>query len=249
MLRKINILLEPHRAEKCHYNMASLFHGVLLELVDRNYAEFLHESGYKPFSQFVWEDKETGCWTWTVSFLTEQAWREIGQRLLDDCLGELVLKDKSLRLSVRDRQEEPPVSYSELTRKFYLDENPVRNIKMAFLTPCSFRTGNRYAVFPDVALIYQSLMNKYDAFADEFSIRSKEALQHLAQFTMVRSYHLRSTRYSLEGVKIPSFMGKMELVVTGPETMVSLANLLFGFGRWSGIGIKTALGMGAIHVE
>ncbi|WP_034631404.1 CRISPR system precrRNA processing endoribonuclease RAMP protein Cas6 [Desulfotruncus alcoholivorax] len=249
MLRTVKIVLEPDREEKCHYNMASLFHGILMEKIDRNYAGHLHHSGLKPFSQYLGSEKGDNLWIWTISTLTEQAWQEIGKPLLNDDLTEFILKDKDLRLAVREKREEHPYTYRELTGKYYLNENPKRNIKINFLTPCSFKSANQYAIFPELSLIYKSLMNKYDAFSDQFSLKNDEALQHLCQYTRIRSYYLRSTYYYLEGVKIPSFIGKLDLIISGPETMVSLANLLFSFGEWSGIGIKTALGMGAIKIE
>ncbi|MCR4440863.1 MAG: CRISPR system precrRNA processing endoribonuclease RAMP protein Cas6 [Peptococcaceae bacterium] len=249
MLRTIKIVLEPGREEKCNYNMASLFHGILMERVERSYAAHLHESGLKPFSQFLGCGEGGKTWVWIVNTLTEQAWQGIGEPLLKDDLTELIIKDKDLKLVIKDKKETPPVTYRELTRKFYLEQTPRRIVKIRFLTPCSFKSANQYMIFPDLALIYQSLMNKYDAFADDFSLKNEEALRHLSQNTRIRNYSLRSTSYSLEGIKIPSFIGKLELVISGPETMVSLANLLFSYGEWSGLGIKTALGMGAMGIE
>ena len=249
MLSSVKLILEPVREEKCHTNMASLFHGLLMEIIDHNYAEHLHESGLKPFSQYLGSEKDGKFWHWTVNFLTEQAWQEIGKPLLNDNLTEFVLKDKELRLAIRNKKVEQLVSYRELTERFYLNETPQRNIRISFLTPCSFKSANQYVIFPELFLIYQSLINKYDSFAEEFSVKSGEALQHLAKYTRIRGYNLRSTHYHLAGVKIPSFIGKLDLTISGPETMVSLANLLFRFGEWSGIGIKTALGMGAVRIE
>ena len=61
-------------------------------------------------------------------------------------------------------------------------------------------------------------------------------------------YELRSTSFSLEGVRIPSFVGRMTLKMTGTQTMSNFARMLFDFGCYSGIGIKTALGMGAVRI-
>lgn len=249
MLRTIKILLEPAREEKYHYNMASLFHGILMEKIETEYAGYLHESGYKPFSQFLTQLDGGKHWLWTINTLSKQAWQGMGKLLLQDNLTEFILKDKDLRLIIKEKKETESISYQDLTREFYLNQNPKRNIKIRFLTPCSFKSANQYVIFPDLALIYQSLINKYDAFADDFSLKSAEALQHLSRHTKISNYRLRSTRYYLERIKIPSFMGELDLVVSGPETMVSLANLLFCFGQYSGIGIKTALGMGAISIE
>jgi CRISPR-associated endoribonuclease Cas6 len=248
MLKRIKLVLEPDGAEKCQYNMASLFHGVLMEIIGEQYADYLHQSGLKPFSQYL-SCAERGRWLWIVNTLTEQAWQEIGAALLQEKLTEIFLKEKGLKLFIREKREEQPISYRGLIQKNYLQQEPRRNIKINFLTPCSFKSANQYMIFPDLAHIYQSLMNKYDAFADEFSLKNQEALEHLCQYTRIRNYCLRSTRYNLEGVKIPSFMGRLDLIIHGPETMVSLANLLFDFGEWSGVGIKTALGMGSISIE
>jgi len=249
MLSAVKLLLEPEGEEKCNSNMATLFHGALMEIINSNYAGHLHRSGLKPFSQFVTCEEGGRRCLWTVNFLTEQARQEIGEKLLAAGMTGLLLKDKGLRLDVREKREIEPVSYRELTQKFYLDEAPQRKIRVSFLTPCSFKSAGRYVIFPDLHLIYQSLMNKYDAFADEFSLKSPEALRHLSGHTRIKGYSLRSVNYHLEGVKIPSFIGRLDLVIRGPETMVSLANLLLTFGEWSGIGIKTALGMGAISIE
>jgi CRISPR-associated endoribonuclease Cas6 len=229
--------------------MGSLFHGIIMEKIGQDYAGSLHESALKPFSQFLSQDLTAKYWTWTINTLSEHAWQEIGERLLQDNLTEFALKNKGFRLIIREKKEMEPVSFGELTRKFYLNENPKRNIKLHFLTPCSFKSANQYVIFPELVLIYQSLMNKYDAFANEFTLKSQKALEHLCHHTRIINYRLRSTRYFLEKVRIPSFMGELDLVINGPETMVSLANLLFSFGKWSGIGMKTALGMGAISIE
>jgi CRISPR-associated endoribonuclease Cas6 len=52
----------------------------------------------------------------------------------------------------------------------------------------------------------------------------------------------------MEGVKIPSFVGKITFRMHGAQTMTNLAQMLFRFGEYSGIGIKTALGMGAVKM-
>ena len=63
--------------------------------------------------------------------------------------------------------------------------------------------------------------------------------------TSIQQYQLRSTAFSLEGVKIPAYLGTIALRVRGTNTMADFANLLLQFGEYSGVGIKTSLGMGA----
>ena len=62
-------------------------------------------------------------------------------------------------------------------------------------------------------------------------------------------YKLRSTKYQMESIKINSFLGEICLLVKGPLTLVSIANLLFAYSEFAGIGAKTATGMGGIKIE
>ena len=47
-------------------------------------------------------------------------------------------------------------------------------------------------------------------------------------------------------MKIPSFIGNIDIYIRGPQTMTNLVNLLISFAKFSGIGIKTSIGMGGI---
>ena len=91
-------------------------------------------------------------------------------------------------------------------------------------------------------------MNKYDAAVKEESMCDEETLEELCRNSEIRGCDLRSTQFYLEGIKIPSFIGKLTIRVGGTRTMADFANLLFRFGTYSGVGIKTALGMGAIKL-
>lgn len=103
--------------------------------------------------------------------------------------------------------------------------------------------------FPDVSNVYKSLYNKFNVFASEISLEDEDVLKHLIEHTKVIGYNLNSTKYGVEGIKIASFLGELCFYVKGPEALVSIANFLFAYGEFSGIGAKTALGMGGVKVE
>ena len=73
-------------------------------------------------------------------------------------------------------------------------------------------------------------------------------LETLISSSNISRYELKSTLFSLEGTKIPAFIGKMTLKINGSQTLCSFVNMLFTFAEYSGIGIKTGLGMGAIRL-
>ena len=77
----------------------------------------------------------------------------------------------------------------------------------------------------------------------------EETLKQLTECVSVPAYQLRSARFPLEGVKIPAFLGRMMLQVRGSGTMARYIRLLVRFGEYSGAGIKTGMGMGALRMQ
>ena len=111
-----------------------------------------------------------------------------------------------------------------------------------------FKSYGRYINYPDLRLIYQSLMNKYDSVLKEASMFDEDTLDMLVEGSEIVKYNLRSYLFPLQGVKIPSFFGSMTIKVTSTDTAAKFIRLLLEFGEYSGVGIKTGLGMGAIQI-
>ena len=65
---------------------------------------------------------------------------------------------------------------------------------------------------------------------------------------VIKRYNLRSTKYLLGDVKIPSFFGEIECYINAPQHIVNMVHMLAEFAEYSGVGIKTTLGMGGIDV-
>jgi len=91
-------------------------------------------------------------------------------------------------------------------------------------------------------------MNKYDAAVRDEGMTDEDTLEQLCENAQIIGYDLKSVNFSLEGVKIPSFIGRLTIKMYGTSTMSNFANMLFRFGTYSGVGIKTALGMGSFKI-
>ncbi len=248
-MKNITILLKPKENIKFNINMSSLFHGYLMEVLTPTFAKTCHEDGYKPFTQYIVKSEDESNWLWSINTLNDESEELIIKPFLNGNIKEVELKNKSAYFNIEGVKEDESVDYNTLVRNFYLNNSTLRNRRLTFITPCSFKSKDDYVFYPDLKLIYQSLMNKFDSFAGNMSIKDEEVLNHLSQYTKITSYRLRSTLFHLEGVKIPSFMGEIFVRINGPETLANLANLLLYFGNWAGVGIKTSLGMGAIKCE
>jgi len=244
MLSILNIELKSEEDKAFSYQKASLFQGVLMEQIDSSYAEELHQNGLKPYSQRIMSAE--GKIIWQIKTLNQKAYEQIVNPLLSQDFDSVLLKHNDMKLQILDKSLSVS-SYKKLIDTYYFGECP-RIIKIQFTSPASFKQKGQYVFYPDIRLLYNSLMNKYDAFAENETIRTEEVLEQLTEYSEVIRYHLRSTVFHLEGVKIPAFKGSIMLRIRGPQPLVNLAHLLFHFGCYSGAGIKTAMGMGAMEI-
>lgn len=68
MAIELGITADP--SIKIVQSIGSVLHGVLMELVGTEYAGQLHETGLRPYSQYVYFDKEKGQYIWRLSAVT-----------------------------------------------------------------------------------------------------------------------------------------------------------------------------------
>lgn len=84
-------------------------------------------------------------------------------------------------------------------------------------------------------------MNKYDAAVGDNIMWDEETLEQLCENAQIVRYDLKSVSFSLEGVRIPAFVGKITIKINGTKTMADFANMLVEFGTYSGLGLKLLL--------
>lgn len=241
----LTIRMTGDREKRHGTYLASLLQGVMMERIDTAYARKLHESTTHPYSQYVEEKGEEVLWH--IHVLTQEAEEEILGPLQESDFGRFVLehRDETFQITGRDLKR---CSYEELIEGFYLG-NCGKVLPLHLETPMAFKQAGRYCIFPTPRLIFQSLMMRFDACSPDSSIFAPEMLEDFESLTEISDYRLRSVRYSLQGVRIPSFSGDLKIRVNGPQQMANVAWMLAKFGEYSGIGIKTGMGMGAVLLE
>jgi len=244
VLTRLTITMKNESDIKLNYNISSLLHGALIEKIDPEYSDILHQSTIKPFSQYSEFDGNTI--KWTINSLNEEATTRIGKMMLNDEGDSIFLTHKNLSLKILEKGFVKK-SYDELLDETYFKDGS-RFINLQFVTPTAFKSQGNFVFFPELRHIFQSLISKYDYCSKDSAIGSEELLEHITTNSVMTRYNLRSTYFHLEGIKVPSFMGWITIKINGPQAMVNLANLLFAFGEYSGVGVKNALGMGGIRL-
>lgn len=229
-----------------NYNSGSLFQGILMEFIDREYGEELHLNKLKPYTQHI--EKIGDSYLWIITTLTERSKKEIIDNIIKKIPKELIIKRSDIKIEIIDINV-IEINFDKLIQDNYIDSETNNYITLRFLTPTAFKSNSKYIIYPDIELIFKSLINKYNSFADDYEINDEETFDYIVSNTEIIDYNLHSTCFFMEGIKIPSFMGKIKLKLKGTVTSKNLINLLLDFGQYSGIGIKTAMGMGCIKIE
>lgn len=226
------------------YRKASSLQGVLFERMLPEYAKMLHEQRRHPYSQYLVGGASTTLWR--VNTLDEEANRQILQPLLSETFTSFELKKAKQVVAIKSKHLRE-LDQGRLMEEFY-NHKAERYFHVSVLTPAAFKQRGRYVIYPDLRLLYQSLMNKYSAVLEDMDMMDEDTLEALAQGSGITAYRLRSVRFPMEGITIPSFVGTFTVKVSGTDTMARYVRMLFRFGEYAGIGIKTAMGMGAMRL-
>lgn len=249
MLRQIELELKLPKGKRINSNMGSIFHGLLMELFEGDVADILHiDTSVRPFSQGVYFNKEKQIPVWRISTMVGG----LGDFLIESLSAlkgyQVHLHQKDYYAGIVDVCTETKISYKELADEIFLAEEVPKTWDISFVTTTSFKRDDRYVILPEMYLIFNSLLMRWNALNPEMPIHSIGLEKELAFVCMIVKYNLQSSIYSVDGKNIYGFSGKMTLRLMGNDMENRIMALLLRFAQYAGIGMKTALGMGVINV-
>lgn len=242
MIEQLRFTIHSEQLSKIPSFWAYRFYSYALERVPAYYAESLHMQGIKPLSQYLYYDHEKNSSIWTVNLLNEE------------CIYHFADVLKSLdTLSL-----EKGTFYCDLFEDHLIEDNlelftgtdySENSCRIYLKSTTSFKQNNRYVIFPDERLILQSLINNWNAFNPAFILDDEDAFDLLLKGTRIRSYQLRSSTFPLKKTVIPGFSGWIELSTRLSIPIKKIFNLLMRYSNFSGVGVKTTLGMGGVMTD
>lgn len=244
MIKQYTLTLEYDNPQKASVHWGYQFYSMLMEYLPTDVVEQFHEQNLTPISQHI-KPLDSGKLKWIISLLGNDI-----QKIVNtiENLETLTMKTKGITFIVVDKICNIEVSDKEFVELAKL-ENYERNIyKLRFVTPSSFKVDGSYAIFPSPEHIIYSLINRWNSFSETIEIKDEYALKEIIGKTKIISYKLKTATYSMKQQKIQGFIGEVVLQGRLPVPLLEILNLLIEFSTYSGIGIKTALGMGAIEI-
>lgn len=226
---------------------AYCLYGWLMERVSPNFADQLHEGGARPFSQYLFVQRDAPFraeYHW--NFFTEETVKEIAPLLLSS--NPILLRGGERQIRIQKAQQEPFLAADTIEKCFTALEIPT-SYKMYFLTPTTFKTEEQYALYPTAELIVKSAAARFVQLGSDVVLEEEDVITQLASAAKITTYSLHARKYRMKASCVQGFTGWVRLAIHGPEPMRRLFRLLMNAAPLTGIGIKTALGMGGCKVE
>ena len=243
ILNRLEIVLKSNTNNKYNACLAPLLQGAMYELIDTEYVEELHNSNLHPFSQFVTVNDNKI--KWVINCLDEKSYIN-----LIGCIRErndIYIKHNKDLFSFISKKEEY-ISIDDLFEKYYRGNN-LNILHITFITPTSFKQNGKYVIKPDLRLFFRSILDKYGTLVQKADVYVEDMIKDILDNVEVIKYDFRSTGFYMKRTRIPSFIGNVTLKINGPNEMVNTICYLLKFAEYSGVGVKTGMGMGAIKVN
>jgi CRISPR-associated endoribonuclease Cas6 len=140
-------------------------------------------------------------------------------------------------------------TYETLSRPYLTAAlTPSRDISFRFASPVTFKTGGRHLPFPLPALVFRSLLSRWNAFAP---LTFPPELQRFAEENLVVTrYRLSSLSVEVrEGGKRIGAVGSLRFrILHYDRYWMSLLHTLAAFSLFSGIGAGTTMGLGQTRI-
>ena len=238
--------LPPQMDGSIHPDLAYALYGALCAQMSPALVTVLHQQSITPLRQSVQPGAEPGLVTWSLDLFGD------AEQLTTLLEGLHVIQLERFRapLEVCACTLAPQLTMNDFLEMGAALPLVHGRVQMGFVTPCSFKQGGRYTLFPSAELIAQSLFLRWHALMSDCGAGDEDALRMLCDGVRLEGYRLSSQPYTFKrGLHIPAFVGEVELGTHMAAPMLELWKVLLAFAPYSGVGIKPALGMGAVQVR
>ena len=237
MLHRLQLLLDHNGLD---YKQGSSMQGVMMERMNQEYGTFLHDQNFHPYHQTI--VRENGQSHWIIHTLTDEAYENILRPLESDEFNSFSIHNYPGQIRILEKKKEA-ISLTQLLASESGQSDTV-SVILSVRTPASFKSKGKYMNLPDLRLIYQNLLLKYAEAADSKEVLADGILEGMCESSRIARFDIRSCSFPLEGITVPGFIGNVMVNIRGKAGAGKFARMLFRFGTFSGLGIKTSMGMG-----
>lgn len=220
-------------------NKAYNLYGWLMSQVSEAFGDDVHKDGFSPISQYLkipnGDDKDHA--EWDITLLSDEASEELADTI--DNITVIPLKDGMAEVTGSEWESLADPSEAAV-------DTDISTIH--FLTTTSFKVNGRYKVLPDVEHIVSSMINQWNILSDD--VISEDEKTAITEGLVVRGFKMHSSAFRLKKVSIPGFKGEITIEQKIKDQRIrDLWKKAAGLSQYTGLGIKTTLGMGGVSIN
>ena len=227
------------------------FQSILLTTLGNDLANALHEGPHslRPYRSSVYQEHDS--YIWELVALNEEL-ADIIKNKSQELFTKHKLNSFNTDIDYSGELNIVETSHDILFKEFYSSTFIERNrVTINFKTPTSIKTRGRYLHYPQEDMILFSLLKKWDEFSDSQKLYDPSLYESIIECFSIHSIkNLKSQFIPIDKGKVSGFIGTVDFKIKSPTRQINqLINLLLEYGNYSGIGIKTGMGMGNIEVN
>jgi CRISPR-associated endoribonuclease Cas6 len=222
----------------------ALMHGLLMSQLN---AENLHKDGsmQRPYSQYL-RPLEYGKYQWIINILDRsQAWPIL--EWIEKLPGELYLEHYGTPLSLIDVGCTESINYSDFMHRL-LEPLPSKFVALDLITPLAFKSAARrnYTLWPEPRLIAQSALSRWNTFGNTAKFDDPSILDDVAMMVQSSSFSLETRHVAMDGINLSGTVGRVSFYIQNAAPVRQVFNLACAYAEYCGLGVKTAMGLGAV---
>jgi len=234
----------------------------LLNTFDAESFEILHsENSYKPFTisplsgnikrvengNKILLNSKYPIW-FRITFISNRLFIKFAEALKDNKIKNITIINKTY--PIKDiyftKDKHLLASFSTIEELLKNKYNSTYIIK--FITPTSFAIDNKIYPFPDNEIFFKSLIKKWNFFTNLFI--DNNIRDEIIKNIKIGKFKIESKMYTFAKYLRIGFIGEIEYkIVSRNKILKKWFNALCLFSFYSGVGIKTTMGMGQVSVR
>lgn len=227
------------------YHIYSL---MLNRMEDSAYTDRLHSGREKtPVSVTVLPDSgNTQEGTVRICLFHEEAKLHFYPVIPNDCYR---LKRTRSTLTILQEQELNLGEEELLTRWFLPDTSIPSYVDICFLTPTAFHKNRHLLPMPEIHSLLRAAASQFNLLDLSSSVEELYLLQKMEQAIVVHRCDIHTHPFSFKpNLACCGFTGKMRIQLKGADAVNRLLYMLLYAAQYTGLGVRTALGMGRIQL-
>jgi CRISPR-associated endoribonuclease Cas6 len=244
---KTKILLHLERPVQIIELLPERIHALFFSILPEKVSQELHSiKGTKPFTvcfkDFFGKDgkEEVKRISLTVTLLKDELFPLLSEGII---LGKKELKIGGVGISSKRITSSEHKTYQRL-----MEEGKVtRDFLFFFQTPTTFKKGHSDYPLPEPALIFKSLLRKWNSYSEE---KLELSLAELSKMLQVGGFWIKTRKLPVsQNAKLTGFTGRVFINarIEDEETLKKLYTLA-SFAEFSGVGRKTTMGFGKVSL-